>query len=63
MDTSVSRRHAQLSVQDDNLTIEDLGSANGTMVNGRLISEPTHLRDGDEVTLGETILTVQMTHD
>jgi len=63
MDTSVSRRHAQLSVQDDNLTIEDLGSANGTMVNGRLISEPTPLRDGDEVTLGETILTVQMTHD
>jgi len=63
MDTSVSRRHAQLRLQDDSLIIEDLKSANGTMVNGRLIAEPTPLKDGDEVTLGETILTVQMTHD
>jgi hypothetical protein len=63
MDTSVSRRHAQLGLQDDGLVIEDLGSANGTMVNGRRISEPTPLQDGDEVTLGETILTVQMTND
>jgi hypothetical protein len=63
MDTSVSRRHAQLRIQDDGLIVEDLNSANGTMVNGRLISEPTPLQGGDEVTLGETILTVQMAHD
>jgi len=62
-DTSVSRRHAQLRLQDDGLVIEDLGSANGTLVNGRLISEPTPLQDGDELTLGETILMVQMAHD
>lgn len=51
-DTSVSRRHAQLRLQDDGLIIEDLDSANGTLVNGRLISEPTPLQDGDELTLG-----------
>jgi hypothetical protein len=63
MDTSVSRRHAQLRLQDDGLVIEDLKSANGTLVNGRLIFEPTPLKDGDEVTLGETILKVQMARD
>jgi len=63
MDTSVSRRHAQLRLQDDGLIIEDLGSANGTLVNGRPISEPTLIQDGDEVTLGETILRVQRTYD
>jgi hypothetical protein len=63
MDNSVSRRHAQLRVQDDSLIIKDLKSANGTLINGRLISEPTPLQDGDELTLGETILTVQMTND
>jgi len=63
MDTSVSRRHAQLRFQDDGLIIEDLGSANGTLVNGRPISEPTLIQDGDEVTLGETILRVQRTYD
>lgn len=58
-DTSVSRRHAQLRLQDEGLIVEDLGSANGTLVNGQLISKPTPLKDGDELTLGETVLTVQ----
>ena len=59
----VSARHAELRRRDAGYEITDLGSANGTLVNGRLISEPTPLQDGDELTLGETVLTVQMTHD
>ncbi|MGA9349907.1 MAG: FHA domain-containing protein [Anaerolineae bacterium] len=32
------------------------------MINGRLISEPMPLKNGDELTLGETVLTVQIAH-
>lgn len=40
---SVSRRHAQLTVNSDHVLIEDLGSSNGTFVNGQPVSEPTRL--------------------
>jgi pSer/pThr/pTyr-binding forkhead associated (FHA) protein len=44
-----SRRHARLVVDGDGLWVEDLGSANGTLVNDRLITERTRLRHGDRV--------------
>lgn len=48
----VSRRHACLKVDGDNVELTDLGSANGTHVNGRRISEPTLLRPGDRIDVG-----------
>ncbi len=45
----VSRRHARISYQDGRYILEDLGSKNGTFVNGREVREPCILRDGDEI--------------
>ena len=51
-DKSVSREHARLSRLRDGYVIEDLGSTNGTLVNGRRINEAVLLRPGDRVTIG-----------
>jgi DNA-binding winged helix-turn-helix (wHTH) protein len=56
---TVSRRHARILVQDGNASIEDLGSTNGTSVNGVRICAPTPLLDGDEVALGTVKLLVR----
>ena len=48
-DPRISRRHAVLEVVDRNLSIKDLGSANGTFVNGRRIEGPVMLNVGDQV--------------
>ncbi len=45
----VSRHHCQISPSPDGIAIEDLGSKNGTYVNGSLIKEPALLYDGDEI--------------
>nr|KZL95876.1 ABC transporter [Tsukamurella tyrosinosolvens] len=58
-DMLVSRRHARLLTGPQGLVIEDLGSANGTQVNGRRIAGPTSLRDGDLVTVGNSDLIVE----
>ncbi len=47
----VSRRHARLTRTRTGFTVEDLGSSNGTFVNGVLISQPTPLNIGDVVSL------------
>ena len=57
-DPEVSRRHARVSVSGDQIAIEDLGSANGTYVNGQRITTATALRAGDRVTIGGTVLEV-----
>jgi pSer/pThr/pTyr-binding forkhead associated (FHA) protein len=54
-DPEVSRRHAALRSVGDGIGIEDLGSLNGTFVNGERISEPVALKAGDTVQLGNTI--------
>jgi hypothetical protein len=48
-DRWVSRHHAQIRHKGEQFLIEDLGSKNGTLVNGRRIAEPTVLADGDEI--------------
>jgi ABC-type multidrug transport system ATPase subunit len=48
----VSRRHASLKVDDGGVVLTDLGSANGTHVNGRLITGPTLLKPGDHIDVG-----------
>jgi DNA-binding winged helix-turn-helix (wHTH) protein len=49
---SVSRRHARIVMADGKVTIEDLGSKNGTTVSGRRIYKPTELEGGDQIELG-----------
>lgn len=48
----VSRRHAKLTRTRSGVTVEDLGSSNGTFVNGQRISAPTPLNVGDVISLG-----------
>jgi predicted component of type VI protein secretion system len=54
----VSREHAVLRRIHSGLQIEDLGSRNGTWVNGTRIRYPTVLQSGDEILLGEDLLEV-----
>jgi hypothetical protein len=54
-DPEVSRKHARLRRTEAGYTIEDLGSTNGTFVNGARITRAVPLADGDRVSLGETI--------
>ena len=51
-DTGASARHAVLRRIDGYVTIEDLGSTNRTVVNGKPISVPTRLRLGDRIHIG-----------
>ncbi|MCB0157911.1 MAG: FHA domain-containing protein [Caldilineaceae bacterium] len=48
-DRQVSRFHARVSWRGDSYQVEDLGSKNGTHVNGQDVTEPTLLQDGDEL--------------
>jgi pSer/pThr/pTyr-binding forkhead associated (FHA) protein len=52
-DTNVSRRHAEVRREDETYWIVDLGSTNGTELNGRRV-EREQLSDGDRITLGAT---------
>ncbi len=54
--SSVSRRHARISVTPADATIDDLGSKNGTYVRGERIAAPVPLHDGDEVHVGSVML-------
>jgi len=49
MERQVSRHHAQIRRLDNRYVLEDLGSRNGTCVNGREVTEPHVLQDGDEI--------------
>jgi predicted component of type VI protein secretion system len=57
-DPEVSRRHARFMMQEEDVFIEDLGSTNGTFLNGVRISSPKQLRIGDVITFGENIVMV-----
>ena len=54
-DPEVSRRHARIFLQGTNYIIEDLGSTNGTSVNGQRIMGPYMLRPGELVVFGEQV--------
>lgn len=59
-DPKASRRHAEFAVDAQGaVTIRDLGSANGTAVNGKRIAAPRTLRVGDEVLIGDTRLRLE----
>lgn len=52
----VSRRHGRVFKQDGQYFIEDLGSGNGTLLNGRKIDEATQLTHGDRIKLGPILV-------
>jgi hypothetical protein len=54
---TVSRRHARLSVGPAGATLEDLGSKNGTTVDGKPLTAPRLLRNGDRFACGQVLLT------
>ncbi|MBW2458001.1 MAG: sigma 54-interacting transcriptional regulator [Deltaproteobacteria bacterium] len=58
-DHSLSRRHARFSLRDGKLTVEDLGSTNGTRVRGRQV-EQAELRPGDVVAIGNVVVSPHM---
>lgn len=53
-DQSVSRKHIELIHSDEGTLLRDLGSGNGTKLNGKKISADTMLSDGDEIQIGKT---------
>lgn len=59
----VSRSHAKITVSPDAVTIVDLGSRNGTFVDGKQLSGPHHLLDGAEVTFGSERATFRQWSD
>ena len=57
-DSTVSAPHARLTITNGSLVVEDLGSATGTFVDERRITEPTAIAMGQQVRVGETVLHV-----
>ena len=57
-DRFISRRHVLIEVQDPRLFLEDLGSTNGTYLNGKRMSAPAPLRRGDRVQAGNLVVEV-----
>ena len=55
-DKYLSRKHAKLIFRDDGWWIEDLGSRNGTKLNGSLVDKPTRLEPGDELRLCQSTI-------
>jgi len=54
-DPQVSRQHARIKCQGNLTVIEDVGSTNGTFVNGMRLTDPHTLADGDEISLGDAV--------
>jgi predicted component of type VI protein secretion system len=56
-DRYTSRYHAWITYEADNFWLEDLGSTNGTLLNGELVEKREQLHSGDRVKIGETEMT------
>jgi pSer/pThr/pTyr-binding forkhead associated (FHA) protein len=61
-DAGVSRRHAILSHANGAYLVEDLGSSNGTFINGRRVAgeQPARLNNGDELKCGTLLMRVEL---
>ena len=60
--TEVSRRHAEIVVEGDSVTLRDLGAANGTFLNNRRITEED-MEPGDQIMVGPVVFTLQIDGD
>lgn len=58
-DPYASDFHMRLVSQDNEMVLHDLGSTNGTYVNGRRVNVPTSLRRGDTIQVGKTVMEVK----
>jgi hypothetical protein len=58
-DAYASEFHFRVSLQDGNAVLNDLGSTNGTYLNGRRVTVPTSLGRGDAIQVGNTILEIR----
>jgi DNA-binding winged helix-turn-helix (wHTH) protein len=58
--STVSRRHARIVVTSGHATIEDLGSKNGTAVDGRTVTAPVVLEEGAQVRVGSVTMTYRV---
>jgi len=58
-DAYASEFHFRIAVQGDDAVLSDLGSTNGTYLNGRRVTVPTSLGRGDSIQIGNTILEVR----
>lgn len=59
-DPKVSGMHAKFNMEGNNFVVWDLGSVNGTFVNGKKIREATVLEENDLVKIGETVFVVKL---
>ena len=55
-DTFASQVHARIVERDGQLFLEDLGSTNGTFLNGKQVAKPARVRKGDQLQVGHTVL-------
>lgn len=55
-DNTVSRRHAQITPREGLYLLSDLGSANGTYINGLRVTSPQAIRVGDQLRVGRTLM-------
>ncbi len=55
-DTFASQVHARIVERDGQLFLEDLGSTNGTFLNGKPVAKPARVRKGDQLQVGHTVL-------
>jgi two-component system, cell cycle response regulator len=63
IDDGVSRAHARIRPDDKRLLLEDLGSRNGTFLNGKRLERPAALFDGDKIQIGRTAILRFCYHD
>jgi DNA-binding winged helix-turn-helix (wHTH) protein len=59
-DPSVSRQHARLRIAGSDVSLQDLGSKNGTFVAGQRITSVTRVSDGDEIVIGSVRVNVRI---
>ncbi len=62
-DQRISRRHARIRKEGEGYALEDLGSCNGTFVNGRRIQGSARLRHGDEVEIGASRFRIDLSDE
>lgn len=58
-DPYASEFHLRLVSQENGMMLHDLGSTNGTYVNGRRVSAPTELKRGDTIQVGKTVMEIR----
>ena len=59
-DPNVSRQHAEIRPRGGSWVVTDLGSTNGTVLNGHRITRPEVVKQGDEIELGTSVITFEL---